>query len=576
MKRLAFDTETRGLDAFNPEHRPFLVTWYSEDFDTDLPFHFDPDDKEKLAVFQGLCDEADEIVAHNMTFDAHHMRENYGVDVTKCKAKLVDTDILARIVIPSGGWSPPGTYALKNLSATFVDREAKAPEDQIKSWADEIGVKLKSTGGYYQVYRAYPEAMIEYAEKDAEWTYKLYAVLEKRLEPKEQEVWALECELLKVLINTERHGVAVDQDAVAKLKVEFEAASVKHHETLVKDLGEEALGGKGSEAALTTGLIALGVPLVDRTNTGKLKTDKFTLAKYNKDFPILDTLEDYRLANKILATYVNPTEGLDVIHPSFRQVGAWTGRMSCARPNMQNIPKKAGNELRSMFVPREGYSFIVSDYESIEVRLLAYYLGSEEYRQYIKDGNDPHAWMASKIHGGEPSSYAKGTAGEPLRDVAKNTLFAIIYGAGARKISTMQEITEADAKALIKTIKASLPGYWDLKARIDNAIQARGCVYTLMGRKQSITRDKSYLGLNALIQGTAADIMKKAMVEVAESLPDETNIVLSVHDELVVEVPTKTATATLAVIEDRMTGCADTNPNLTVESKICHNNYSEA
>lgn len=230
-----------------------------------------------------------------------------------------------------------------------------------------------------------------------------------------------------------------------------------------------------------------------------------------------------------------------------------------------------------MFVPREDHVFVVFDYESIEVRLLAYYMASESYRKLIRDGLDPHAYMASCIHGGSPSEYEKGTPGQKERDIAKHTMFAITYGAGAPRVADMNKISKREAKDLIKKIKTSLPGYYRLNKRIRRKIEEVGYVNTAFGRKQVVGKDKSYVGLNSVIQGTAAQIMKKGLVAVdAEVKQFEAVPILLVHDELVVETPTEHAEAVKALMPAALTEVFEMDPPLAVEGGIVTTNYADA
>jgi DNA polymerase-1 len=258
-----------------------------------------------------------------------------------------------------------------------------------------------------------------------------------------------------------------------------------------------------------------------------------------------------------------------------------------------------------MFVPREGHAFVVCDYDSIEVRLLAYYLGDPGFRELIAEGHDPHAWMAMNLEGGSMDDYLKGTPGQPIRDKAKNTLFAITYGAGGGRVSDMNKLDPGpwydedhpaivaareqgrywpkpgwqykEGRALVKKIKGALPGYHKLNRRVRSKIETVGYVTTIMGRKQPVKPDKSYVGLNALIQGSAADIMKQGLVNVAEAVAPLGGIpLLVVHDEVVVEVPTERAQECLTLTEAALVGAHDLNPALKVTGSVVTTSYADA
>lgn len=567
---IAFDTETMGLDWFDGE-TAFLASWA----DAENAYHADLSDPDQTASFVEALTTADAIVCHNLSFDVHQVRETLGLDVTKLGIPLHDTDLLSRVVRPSG--QGRSSHRLKDLAAELLDPKAQQYEEHIDEMAKSMGIKLKSAGGYYDVWRAYPEVMEEYARFDARYTYDLYQLFVKDITPAQAKCYALEQAVAPIIIEAERLGVAIDQEPVLRVKEQYETQRDELYAELVDVFGETALGGDGSQAALLDALEEMGVPLYRRTDTGKLQTNQFALQEFYPEFPILENFGDYRTANKFLATYIDPMVGREEVHASFSQCGAWTSRMSCRRPNMQNIPVRAGTEVREMFVPRPGHAFVVSDYDSIEVRLLAHYLGDDTFRQLIEDGHDPHAWMAAQIHGGSMEMYVKGAELEPLRSKAKNTLFAITYGAGAPRVADMNQISKEEAKVLIAKIKSSLPGYRRLMKRIRDKIEKVGYVNTLWGRTQMVSPDKSYVGLNALIQGSAADVMKQGLVNVAEAVRPLGGVpLLVVHDEVVTEVPIEHAEQALELQEQALVSAYDLKPSLKVTGTIVTDNYASA
>lgn len=584
MKTLAFDTETRGLDWWNPDQQAFLVSWAAAD-GAHVCSTKDPDG---MAAFNRALDSADRIVCHNLSFDVHQLRATTGRDLLTERKELVDTDQLARVVVPERrnkvDESDDASYGfkLKNLSKTYLSDNAKDAETAIADMAKEIGVSLKSVGGYYDVWRAFPDVMEHYAREDARMTLDLLPKLEAKLTDRNRQCWALEQATTPVLIRAEQLGVKIDQARVTPLLEQYTEQRDRNQEIVVKELGDEALENND---AMAEALQKIGVPLHRKTKSGKLAVNKFALKEFEAQFPVLEALSDYRTAAKFLATYIGPMVDRDTVHPSFWQQGAWTGRMSASRPNVQNIPARAGSEVREMFVPREGHVFVVSDYDSIEIKLLAYYLNDDGFREMLQSGHDPHAWMASNIWGGESEHYAKGGPNDKLRSLAKNILFAIVYGAGAPRVMDMLADAEMpasreDAKELIRAIKTALPRYNSLagyKGRIRKKVEATGHVTTLMGRRQPVSRDKAYVGLNALIQGSAADIFKQGIVNVTERTAHlGATPILFVHDEVVTECPTEYAQECLELQEAALREAHELSPSLVVSSRICENNYGEA
>lgn len=571
MKLVAFDTETKGLAWHSPEEQAFLASWA----DGDGEYVADLSDAEERDRFLGALQAADAIVAHNLSFDVHQTRETLGFDVAELGKPLHDTELLSRVLFPSSQKTGPGGHGLKHLAKVHLRADAGEAEEAIEAMAKEIGLRtVKQTGAYFDVWRAYPDVMEHYAALDARYTYDLFSKFEPQLNGLRR-VYDLEMALAPILIRAEARGVAVNQEYVQQLKAQFTAELEAVTAQLNDVLGEDFEGAK-----LADKLVELGVPLYRKTPTGHLATHQFAFQEFEDEHPIINDLQEYRRLTKFLSTYIGALDGVDVVHPGFRQCGAWTGRMSCARPNLQNWPKRAGKEVRGTLVPRPGHAFVVYDYESIEARLLAYYLGDDDYRQLIEGGHDPHAWMAANIHGGEMSMYLKGTPGEPERAVAKNTTFAIVYGAGAPRVSDMNKIPVEEARALIAKIKSSLPNFRHLQGRIRNKVETLGYVNTIYGRKQVVPKDKGYVGLNALIQGSAADIMKLGIVKVDEAVRPLGGVpVLFVHDEIVVEVPTENAEECARRMEQAMVQPGidlGLSPALSVEGSITEESYAAA
>lgn len=583
MSLLAFDTETRGLDWFNPERSAFLASWASE-HDSGVA---NLDTQEGRESFLRVIEQADTLVAHNLPFDVHMLREKTGRDLLTTGQRLVDTAITARVVVPErrSGEDNEAGFGLDALSKTYLPaHEQKINLDEL---AKAAGLRtLNKDGAYYELWRAYPQEFEEYARMDTVATRALLPKLEAKITERNRPVVELEREVQQHLIRAEQVGVRVDQSKVEPLKADYELRAEQSREAVVAVLGEDALEG---DAALLEALLEHGVPLYRTTPTGKqLSTNKFALAEFADRFAVIDALQEYRTAEKFLSTYIGPMVGRDTVHTSFWQIGAWTGRMSCSRPNMQNIPVRAGSEVREVFVPREGHSFVVCDFDSIELRLLAYYLNREVFREKVARGDDTFAELAAHVapvlgydvdYGTDPDGYRKGAPGEKKRGDCKNVTYAITYGAGAKRVADMLGIRPAEAKAVVNTVKGWLPGYWDLAGRdgrIPKKVRGSGYVTTIMGRKQPVNREKSYVGLNALIQGSAADIMKQAIILVAERTKHLGAVpILFVHDEVLNECPTEYAEEVLEIQQQAMIDAWDLNPPLAVSGTIAHNSYAE-
>lgn len=590
---ISFDTETQGLSWWDPDEQAFLATWA----DARGEYHRVLLDAKDRAAFAKMMTKQKFVIAHNMPFDAHQIRETCGIDLLTTGAELHDTNILARVVFPEG--QTKGGYKLKDLGTAYLKADAKAEQDAIKAMAKTIGLRaLSQHRAFYDIWRAYPDVMEAYARQDARLTYDLFELFNKQLQKdtNAQRVYALERKVQPILIAAEQKGLAIDQAAVQSLTNEWQPIRDQLHEYLVGALGADALEGDGSQDALRDGLLRAGVPLHEKTESGQLSTNKFALQEFAAEHEVIGKLMEYRTAERFLRTYLGPMTDVDVTHTSIEQIGAWTGRMSSRRPNLQNLPKRAGKEVRAMIVPRPGHALVVCDYESIEARLLAYYLGDPGYRALVVE-RDSHAWMASNIWGGTPERYLKGGPNNKLRDLAKNILFAITYGAGRKRVASMlldagllppmvvvkgvkQALDKfAWAGSIISKVKKSLPNYYKLNKRIKNKIENVGYVNTYFGRKNPVKRDKAYVGLNALIQGTAADIMKQGVVNIHEANVDTgAQLLLVVHDEALLEVPLANAAECLELTTTAMIEAAPEglNPGMAVTGSIVTTNYADA
>lgn len=591
MSAVAFDTETKGFAWWKREEQAFLVTW--ADATGEWWADLSEPDSAQVRRFIEAIKSADVVIGHNLKFDLHQIRATLDFDIEALDKRLEDTDLMSRVLYPEGqNKGSRGGHGLKNLAMVYLRVDAKDPEAAIKEMAKNLGMRtIRRVGAYYDVYRAYPNEMVTYAVADARYTFDLY---DKWLsKATDDRVYQMERRVMPILIEAERVGIATDQARVQQFKHDFSAARDELYDRLLTEFGEKALTARKDwdddwedneeSENLAEALIKIGIPLHERTKTGKLSTRKFALQEFETDFPIITDLFEYRKLERFLSTFIGAVDGVDIVHPNFSQIGAWTGRMSSRSPNMQNWPKRAGKEVRSVFVPRPGMAFLVYDYEGIEERLLAYYLGDPGYRE-LAAHYDPHAWLAAQIWGGEPEQYMKGTnLAITHRQPAKNIKYAITYGAGKKRVAAMLRdagfpSSEDDAAEFISKVKAALPNYYHLtKHRIEPKIKSVGYVNTITGRRNPVNKDKAYVGLNALIQGSAADIFKLGVIAVNEAVSPLGGIpLLFVHDEIVVEVPLEHAEQAGALTEKALVGAWDLNPPLSVEGSIVTTNYGDA
>ncbi|MCW0193375.1 MAG: DNA polymerase [Rhodococcus sp.] len=565
---IALDTETTGLNWYDGDY-PFLAT--ISDYDRDFLYRLDADREDLRRDILN----ADEIIFHNASFDIHMLVSSGVVTMEEILSKTIhDTDLLARCVLGADN----GPFGLKHLATELIDAEAASSEDAVKEAMVSMGLikkvsqKKSPPGSYHKVWESYKDILEKYALKDTRYTYDLYYVLRDKANKDALTVYELERRAMPAIVKMEHRGVCVDCHKVTELSSRWNSEATAQLESLEAMNGYEEINFDSNEQVADF-LARQGVSLTQLTDTGQIRVDKWALEKYKDDHPAVATLLEYRTNTKFLSTYIDPLTDREEVHPNFWQIGARTGRMSCSNPNMQNIPVRSGPEVREIFVPREGHVFAVADYSSIELRLLDYYMADENFHRIIEDG-DPFLWLGEQVYGTNDQSKWK-----VKRSPLKNGFYAFTYGAGGPKLATTigGGMTPNEGRALAQRIKSALgPSYKALNNRIRKQIQDVGYLVTLGRRVQYVNPDKSYVGLNALIQGSAADIMKWGLANADEALAAiGGRPVLVVHDEIVAEVPSEKADEGLAALRAAMASATD-KVNLKVKGVICVNNYGEA
>lgn len=621
---VAVDTETTGFEWW-AGRQPFLVQWATDAaprgehayLGPARPLELTASEKRALAdrAWRDIRD-ADRIVGHNLPFDIHHLDWHHNWKLGSAD-RLLDTRLLAQITLPERRFAKEEDgrgYHLKDLSQTYVDPDAKDGEEELERLALEHGFRLKAKPGakdyrdaaYFELWRLEPDAVEFYAREDARLTLGLLGKLEPRLTSKTRVIWDLEQRVMPIVVGAEAKGISVDTDKVAPLRAEYTAQADETRDILDKELME---GWSDNNEALGEALVKAGVPLTETTDNGQLATNKWALERLSDDHPIIQTLFDYRMASKFVSTYLDHFTD-EIIHPTFDQIGTWTGRMAGRQPNMQNIPVRAGKQVRELFIPRPGHAFVGIDFEQIEFRLLCYYLNGRRMVELMEAGHDPFAQLAADVYGGDASQYRKGAPLEAKRTTTKNTTYAIVYGAGGMKVAKMlgwradSVYTPADwvvkngykkageprskaAEQLIKRIKSALTGYGapsyrgkgsgsGLMGKIHDQVAELGYVNTIMGRYQWLGYDKAYKGLSGLIQGGAADIYKLALIEATAAVkPLGAYPLLFIHDEILFETPIGSEAEVLRVGSEAMTNAYPMRPTLEVEGHIAYNNWSE-
>ncbi len=430
-------------------------------------------------------------------------------------------------------------------------------------------------------------AVADYAAEDADVTWRLYQHLGGLLAAAGDDVRRLfddvEMPLVRVLAAMERQGVELDAGFLASyaevLRGRTEelrgalmiAAGVEFNPDSPKQLGEVLFD-------------RLGLPVIKRTKTGR-STDAEVLERLasDTDHPLPRLLLEYRELTKLLGTYVEPLPGYLAastgrLHASFHQTGAATGRLSSSEPNIQNIPVRteAGREIRRAFRAPAGKVLVSADYSQIELRMLAHFSADEELARAFREGLDIHAHVASQLFGVPLDAVTS-----EQRRVAKTVNFGIIYGQSAFGLARTLGIPQREAGDFIAAYKARYPGLDRFIAECVGAAEANGYVSTILGRRRlvpevrSSNRNLRQLGervaVNTVIQGSAADLIKVAMVRLKARLDADfpgAHLLIQVHDELVLEAPRSTADAVCGATVEEMTGAMDLGVPLRVDAAM--------
>lgn len=398
--------------------------------------------------------------------------------------------------------------------------------------------------------------------------------------------YQIELPLADVLADMQINGIQVDVD---RLK-EFNAMLDEKIAELTSDI--YALAGEefNINSSKQLGVILfekLQLPVVKKTKTG-YSTNVDVLEKLMPQHPIIERIMEYRKDAKLKSTYcdgllavIHPTDGR--IHSTFNQTVAVTGRISSTDPNMQNIPVRTplGREMRKMFVAQQGYTLIDADYSQIELRVLAHIAEDETMINGFANQVDIHALTASQVFDTPLAEVTK-----EMRSAAKAVNFGIVYGIGEYSLSQDIHVSVKEAKRYIDQYLAKYNGVRTYMENIKQAAKEQGYVETLFGRRRYIPemRSKNFnlrafgerVALNTPIQGTAADIIKIAMVRVQNRLEREcpkAHLVLQVHDELIIESPDENVEAASRILQEEMEQAASLKVKLVVDLKCGHSWY---
>ena len=442
------------------------------------------------------------------------------------------------------------------------------------------GYLLDATDGDYSLARLSARHLgAEYDGAEAIW--RLYAPMEQKLKELGMDAlyYSAELPLCRVLAEMERKGFLVDRRAL----YEFGESLNEQIDALQRSIWNRAGHEFNINSPKQLGEVLfdeLMLPSGKKTKTG-WSTNADVLEKLVGKHEIVGEILDYRMLTKLKSTYA---EGLlkviapdGRIHTSFQMTVTATGRLSSTEPNLQNIPvrKTLGAQIRRMFVAAPGNVLVDADYSQIELRLLAHISGDETMREAFLSGEDFHAVTASKVFN-VPLAEVTPT----LRSRAKAVNFGIVYGISAFSLAQDIHVRPYEAKEYMEAYLEKYHGVRDYMKRVVDQAKADGYVSTLFGRRRELPELKSSnfnmrsfgerVALNMPIQGTAADVIKLAMVHVADRLRAEglkARLILQVHDELIAECPEEETERVKSILREEMEGAVNFSVPLTCEAK---------
>ena len=553
-KNLSFDTETTSTNTIDAElvglsfaaeaHKAFYV-----------PVPSDRVEAQKVVdIFRPVYEnESIQKVGQNIKYDMEVLR-NYGIEL---KGELFDTMIAHYLI------QPELRHNMDYLAEVYLDYQTIHIDEL-------IGPKGK---GQRSMRDLTPEQVYEYACEDADITLQLKNVLEPKLEEvgAKELFWQIEMPLVPVLAEMEMNGVRIDTQSLSETSAQLTQRALDIEKHIFELAGEPFnIASPKQVGDILFGKLRI-VEKPKKTKTGQFVTSEDVLQLLRNKHKIVDEILKFRGLKKLLGTYVdalpkliNPRTGH--IHTSFNQTVAATGRLSSSDPNLQNIPVRGedGKEIRRAFIPDDGCLFLSADYSQIELRVMAHLSGDEHMIAAFREGRDIHAATAAKVYKENIENVSR-----DQRTKAKRANFGIIYGISVFGLSERLNISRDEAKQLIDGYFATFPRVHEYMEEAKQQARQQGYAETLFHRRRYLpdinSGNATVRGLaernaiNAPIQGTAADIIKVAMIRIFERFRREgirSKMILQVHDELNFSVlPEEKELVERIVVEEMQNAC---------------------
>ncbi len=541
-KYLGFDTETTELDPYRGDLRLVQFSTGKSTYVIDMkPFGSNGSLRKNpaLAPLRDLLSDGTQIkIAHNAKFDAKWVRYHLGAELNG----VFDT-FLASQLIAAG--DSDRRHSLADVAQFFTGTEVDKTE-QVSDWSGELS-----------------QSQIEYAARDAAIMIPLREQVAERLKTDDLErVANLEFDCVMPIAEMEVNGFYLDEarwrEQLGRVTIAQAKAADELQELLSAGVAQASLFGRAeinldSQQQVTDALLNLGVPVPDTTRAWQLQP----LAE---KYPVVAKLLEYRGVAKSMSSFgenilefIEPKTGR--IHADFRQIGAPTGRFSCSNPNLQQIPHE--RQYRRCFKAPEGKSLIIADYSQIELRILAEFSGDTNFIKAFVSGEDFHSITASQVFG-----VAAADVTPEQRSFAKRLNFGVVYGIGASRFGLMTGLSNSDAE---NTMRRYFGTYRDLDAYLRNSgadVVTKRVARTASNRmlrlrfddndRQQVASARRY-GVNMPIQGTSADILKRALRLLHDSLRTTSGrLVNIVHDEVIVECDAGEAEVVAQLLEKAM------------------------
>ncbi|EOK5708934.1 DNA polymerase I [Vibrio parahaemolyticus] len=567
----AFDTETDSLDymvanlvglSFAIDEGIAAYVPVAHDY-LDAPEQLDRDwVLEQLKPI--LEDDAQAKVGQNLKYDASVLAR-YGIEMKGIK---YDTMLASYVYNSVGGKHDMDSLALRFLKHSCISFEQIAGKGKNQLTFNQIELEQASP----------------YAAEDADVTLRLHNRLFANIEQDEKlkSVYEeIEMPLVPVLSRIERTGVLIDDMKLSAQSVEI-AARLEELEQKAYEIAEQEFNMNSPKQLQAILFEKMGLPVVKKTPSGTPSTNEEVLQELALDYPLPKLILEYRGLAKLKSTYtdklpkmINPSTGR--VHTSYHQAVTATGRLSSTDPNLQNIPirNEEGRRIRQAFVAPAGYKILAVDYSQIELRIMAHLSGDQALLDAFRDGKDIHAATAAEIMGVSIDQVSS-----EQRRRAKAVNFGLIYGMSAFGLAKQLGIPRGEAQAYMDKYFERYPGVMQYMEDTRSSAADKGYVETIFGRRLHLPEIKSRNGMrrkaaeraaiNAPMQGTAADIIKKAMLLVDQWIQEEGNgrvkLLMQVHDELVFEVEESSLSEIESKVQKLMESAAELKVPLVAEA----------